>query len=79
MTNRPNYQNSLRWNQPYTINVNGPSSVSITGAKGWRKRQIVDQTLNQLHEMQLQCIDEAVEMSDLKEAKEVIEYIRNKA
>ena len=68
---RPNYQNSIRWNQPY--------SISVTGAKGWRKRQIVDQTLNELHEQQLQMIDEAVEMSDLRQAKEIIEYIRNKA
>lgn len=68
---RPNYQNSIRWNQPY--------SISMTGATGWRKRQIVENTLNELHETQLQMIDEAVEVSDLHEAKEIIEYIRNKA
>lgn len=64
---RPNYQNSLRWNQPYAV------------AYGWRKRQIVEQTLNELHETQLQMIDEAVEQSDLSQAKELIDYIRNKA
>lgn len=66
---RPNYQNSLRWNQPY----------SMTVSTGWRKRQIVEQTLNELHETQLQMIDEALEKSDLREAKEVIDYIKNKA
>jgi len=66
---RPNYQNSLRWNQPYTVTV----------STGWRKRQIVEQTLNELHDTQLQMIDEAVEQSDLSQAKELIDYIRNKA
>ena len=64
---RPNYYNSIRWNQPYNVSI------------GWRKRQIVENTLNELHETQLQMIDEAVEVSDLHEAKEIIEHIRNKA
>lgn len=54
---------TLSWTQPYT---------------GWRKRQILQSTLNELHETQLQMIDEAVERSDLSQAKELIEYIRNK-
>lgn len=65
--NRPNYYNSIRWNQPYNVSV------------GWRKRKIIENTLNELHETQLQMIDEAVESSDLSQAKEVIEYIKNKA
>lgn len=65
--NRPNYYNSIRWNQPYNVSI------------GWRKRKIVENTLNELHETQLQMIDEAVESSDLSQAKELIEYIRNKA
>lgn len=64
--NRPNYYNSIRWNQPYNVSV------------GWRKRKIIENTLNELHETQLQMIDDAVESSDLGQAKEVIEYIKNK-
>jgi len=60
------YNYSVRWTQPYK-----PTS-------GWRKRQIVDQTLDHLHSMQLDMIDEALEKSDLKQAKEVIEHIKNK-
>jgi hypothetical protein len=71
MTNRPNYHNSIRWNQPY--------SMSITGASGWRKRKIIENTLNELHSQQLDMIDQALEKSDLREAKEVIDYIKNKA
>jgi hypothetical protein len=61
--NRPNYQNSIRWNQPYG---------------GWRKRQIIQQTLDDLHTQQMDMIDAAVDASDLRDAKELIEYIRNK-
>lgn len=34
--------------------------------------------LNYLHRVQLDMIDEAVDKSDLKEAKEVIQYIMEK-
>lgn len=34
--------------------------------------------LNTLHDMQLNMIDEAVEISDLRDAKELIQYIKNK-
>lgn len=34
--------------------------------------------LNELHTIQLQCIDEALEQSDLKEANEIITYIKSK-
>lgn len=54
---------TYKWTQPYT---------------GWRKRQIVQQTLDQLHTQQLDMIDEAVERSDLSQAKEIIDWIRNK-
>ena len=39
------------------------------------KRVIIDNTLNKLHEMQLNMIDQAVEYSDLQQAKEVIKNI----
>lgn len=38
----------------------------------------IDQFLAMLHSQQLDMIDEAVEKSDLRQAKEVIDYIRNK-
>ena len=43
-----------------------------------RKRQIIDRQLNELHTMQLDMIDQAVALSDLREAKEIIEWIRSK-
>jgi hypothetical protein len=41
-----------------------------------RKRQIIDATLDELHTLQLNLIDEAVDCSDLREAKELIDWIR---
>jgi glutathionylspermidine synthase len=41
-----------------------------------RKRQIIDATLDELHNMQLAMIDAAVDCSDLKEAQEIIDWIR---
>lgn len=43
-----------------------------------RKRQIIDLTLDDLHTMQLDMIDEAVQLSDLQEAKDVIDWIKNR-
>jgi hypothetical protein len=60
------YNYSIKWTQPYK-----PTS-------GWRKRQIIDQFVDDLHTVQLDYIDEAVEKSDLHQAKELIEYIKNK-
>jgi len=42
-----------------------------------RKRQIIDQQLDELHNIQLAMIDAAVELSDLSQANEVIDYIRS--
>lgn len=42
-----------------------------------RKRQIIDTQLDELHNMQLDMIDQAVNYSNLEQAKEVIDYIRN--
>ena len=41
-------------------------------------RVVIDQLLNELHNMQLDYIDEALEKSDLSDAKTVIEYIKSK-
>ena len=42
-----------------------------------RKRQIIDCQLDELHNLQLAMIDAAVELSDLSQANEVIDYIRS--
>ena len=41
-----------------------------------RKRQIIDAMVNDLHEQYFDMIEQAVEYSDLRQAKEVIDYIR---
>ena len=61
------YQNSLRWSQSYG-----------TGASGWRKRQIINTVLSDLHNTQLDMIDQAVDQSDLSDAKAVIDWIKEK-
>lgn len=42
-----------------------------------RKRQIIDAQLNELHTMQLDMIDQAVEASNLAQANQIINYIRS--
>ena len=42
-----------------------------------RKRQIIDQQLDELHNIQLAMIDAAVDASDLRDARELIEYIKS--
>ena len=58
---------SVKWTQPYVAST------------GWRKRKVIDSFLNDLHNEQLKYIDLAVETSDLREANELIDYIKNKA
>ncbi len=43
-----------------------------------RKRQIINRQLDELHEMQLDMIDAAVDASDLHEANEIIEWIQSR-
>lgn len=43
-------------------------------SKGW----MIKETLNLLHAQQLDMIDEAVEKSNLQQAKDLIDYIKNK-
>jgi len=43
-----------------------------------RKRQVIDKTLEDLHNMQMQMIEEAVASSDFKQANELINYIKGK-
>jgi hypothetical protein len=41
-----------------------------------RKRQIIDACVDELHNQQLDMIDAAVEYSDMRQAREIIDYIR---
>lgn len=41
-------------------------------------RVVIDELLNELHTMQLDFIDEALEQSDLSDAKAVIDHIKGK-
>jgi hypothetical protein len=43
-----------------------------------RKRQVIDAMVNDLHNMQMDMIEQALEKSDLREANEVINYIKGK-
>ena len=43
-----------------------------------RKRQIINNFVDDLTNMQLDMIDQAVEYSDLRDAKEIIAYILSK-
>jgi glutathionylspermidine synthase len=65
MDKKVNY--SVRWTQAY-----GPIQSS-----GWRKRQIINKAIDELHNMQLDMIDEVVSRSDLKEANELINFIKS--
>ena len=51
-------------------------SVRYTGLN--RKRQVIDAIVNELHTMQLDMVDQAVEHSNLEQAKEVIKFIKEK-
>lgn len=44
---------------------------------GLNKRKVIDETLKELHELQLNMIDEAVGYSDMQQAKDIINYIRS--
>lgn len=65
MNKRYRYTNPHYKSVTYTIG-NGNGTVNIT------------EFLNDLHTIQLDCIDEALEKSDLKEANEVIKHIMEK-
>lgn len=74
MSQNKKYQSSIRWTQPY----GDRGSVPYHHITGWRKRQTLDRILDDLHTQQLQMIDDAVDRSDLRDAKELIDYIRQK-
>ena len=43
-----------------------------------RKRHIINRQLDELHEMQLDMIDAAVDASDLHQSKDIIELIQSR-
>jgi hypothetical protein len=61
--------NTMPNNITYTVNV---PQINLS------KNVVITNTLNLLHDYQLDMIDQALDMSDLKEANELINYIRNK-
>jgi hypothetical protein len=40
--------------------------------------EVIELFLNELHAAQLEMIDRAVDYSDMQQAKDIIEYIKNK-
>jgi hypothetical protein len=71
---------SIRWTQAYGPIQSGwrkGQSIDLFAKSGWRKRQIVNKVVDELHNMQLDMIDEAVSHSDLKEANELINFIKS--
>ncbi len=56
----------------------GYSSITYTVGNTSGGTVDLTQFLNDLHTIQLDCIDEALEKSDLSDAKAVIDYIKGK-
>jgi hypothetical protein len=44
-----------------------------------RKRQIIDAVLAEMHEMQMNMIEEALAMSDMQQAKDIIKCIMERS
>lgn len=53
-------------------------NYTVTFNSANRKRQIINHMVNDLHTMQMDMIDEAVGKSDLKQANDVINFIKEK-
>ena len=53
-------------------------SITYTVTDGNSGKVTLTDFLNDLHSVQLDCIDEALEKSDLKEANDIIAYIKGK-
>ena len=55
-------QGRLIWNQPY----------KVTAASGWRKRQVIDKLLADLHGQQEDMIERALAMSGTGQAAAIL-------
>ncbi len=64
-------------NKSYRYSNPNYKSITYTIGSG-DSRVTLTEFLNDLHSVQLDCIDEALEKSDLRDAKEVIAYIKSK-
>lgn len=53
-------------------------NYTVTFNSANRKRQIINHMVDELHTMQLDMIDAAVNQSDLKQANDVINFIKEK-
>lgn len=53
-------------------------NYTVTFNSASRKRQIINQMVNELHTIQMDMIDQAVDSSDLQQANEVINFIKEK-
>jgi hypothetical protein len=59
-------QGRLIWNQPY----------KVTAASGWRKRQVIDKLLADLHGQHEDMIERALAMSGTGQAEEILKKFR---
>ena len=57
------------------MNYSDPNSVPVPGTRSFNGSDI-NKLLNSLHTLKLDMIDDAVDYSDLQEARNVIDYIR---
>lgn len=53
-------------------------SVNSVQNRASRKRQIIDNVLNHMHEIQMQMIEDALSQSDMRQAKELIQHFLEK-
>lgn len=64
-------------NKQYRYSNPNYKSITYT-VNGDAGKVTLTEFLNDLHSVQLDCIDEALEKSDLREANELIKYIMEK-
>ena len=65
-------------NKNYRYTNPNYKSITYTVTGGDGGKVTLTEFLNDLHTIQLDCIDEALEKSDLQDAKDVIAYIKAK-
>lgn len=53
-------------------------SVNSVQNRANRKRQIIDNVLNHMHEIQMQMIEDALSQSDMRQTKELIQHFLEK-
>lgn len=66
----------MNQNRGYNNQLNGTYTYRVGPIN--RKRQIIDSMMDSLHTQMLDYIDQAVDKSDLSEAKELISWVMQK-